>query len=99
MNGSTVLGAAVRVVDVGRGAEVIAEATVVDGAAGVPGAEKYDGAWIAKSVRQAACPEIFADRVEDTIVKRILAARMGTKRSIRAAAAQARARRKARRRR
>ena len=66
-------------------------------AAGVPGAEKYDGAWIAKSVRQAACPEIFADRVEDTIVKRILAARTGTKRSIREAAAQARARRKARR--
>ena len=68
-------------------------------AAGVPGAEKYDGAWIAKSVRQAACPEIFADRVEDTIVKRILAARTGTKRSIREAAARARARRKARRRR
>ena len=61
--------------------------------------EAYGPAWIAKSVRQAACPEIFADRVEDTIVKRILAARTGTKRSIRAAAAQARARRKARRRR
>ena len=68
-------------------------------AAGVPGAEKYDGAWIRKSVLQAACPKTFADCIERDMAKRIEAARTGTKRSIREAAAQARARRKARRRR
>ena len=44
-------------------------------AAGVSGAEEYDGAWIAKRVRQAACPEIFADRVESDMAKLIEATR------------------------
>ena len=62
------------------------------------GAEKYDGAWIRKSVLKAACPKTFANCIEREMAKRIEAARTGTKRSIREAAARARARRKARRR-
>jgi len=44
-------------------------------AAGVPvtvnGAEAYGPAWVAKSVRQAAFPETFADRVESAMAKRV----------------------------
>ena len=44
-------------------------------AAGVSGAEEYDGAWIAKRVRQAACPKTFADCIECDMAKLIEATR------------------------
>ena len=53
---------------------------------------------IEEKLRQSSCPDKFADVVESEMAKRIEAARTGTKRSIREAAARARARRKARRR-
>ena len=40
-------------------------------AAGVPGVDHYDAAWVAESVKKASCPETFADRVESAMAKRV----------------------------